>query len=143
VSEGNGPAGPEDPDEPGRPPDPDGTGARPDPDELPPLVVTDDPNDRGDRLRPLRRTLLVGGLLAVVGAVAVGVLGGGGAGSLAALFVGLALVAGTGSVVTLLGAFRDELRGRRVPRGRIVLGVALLFAAPFLLVLAAGAAGAA
>lgn len=95
------------------------------------------------RRRPARRVAFVGGILAAVGAVVVGTLGASGAGSLAAAFVVGALTAGVAGVVLLVGVVRDEYRGDRVPRSRIGLGVGALLLAPFLLILAAGAAGSA
>jgi hypothetical protein len=95
------------------------------------------------RRRPVRRTLLVGGGLSLAGAVLVGVLGGTGAGGLTAALVGTAMTSGVGGVVALGTAVRDEYRGERVPRGRILVGVGLLLGAPISLMLAAGAASAA
>jgi peptidoglycan/LPS O-acetylase OafA/YrhL len=93
------------------------------------------------RRRPARRVLFAGGVLSLLGAVAVGFLGATGAGSLVAAFTGGALTVGMAGVVLLVGAVRDEYRGDRVARGRIALGVGSLFLAPVMLVLAAGAAG--
>ncbi len=115
--------------------------------ELPPLRVGPDGPDgpldvEGVRRRTRRKVLAVGAALAALGAVAVGAIGGSGAGSLAAFFVGGALVVAIAAVVTLVGAVRDEHRGYRVPRRRVVAGVLWLLAAPVLLILAAGAGGA-
>jgi peptidoglycan/LPS O-acetylase OafA/YrhL len=93
------------------------------------------------RRRPARRVALAGGVLSLVGAVVVGLLGASGGGSLVAAFTGGALTVGLSGLVLLVGAVRDEYRGDRVPRRRVVLGVGALLLAPFLLVLAAGAAG--
>jgi hypothetical protein len=117
--------------------------------DLPPLTVgpdgPDGPLADGGRERRRGRTrwrvAAVGSGLAILGAVAVGVVTGSGRSSLAALFVGLSLASGVTAVVTLIGAARDEFRGDRVPRRRIVAGLVLLVAAPFFLVLAAGATG--
>jgi hypothetical protein len=95
------------------------------------------------RRRPARRVALVGGALSLVGAAVVGMLGASGAGSLAAAFVTGALTAGVAGLVLLVGAVRDEYRGDPVPRARLGLGLGSLLLAPFLLVLAAGAAGSA
>jgi hypothetical protein len=116
--------------------------------ELPPLRVgPDGPDGPLDvevrRRRTRRKVLLVGAALAASGAAAVGAIGGSGAGSLAAFLVGCSLVVAIAAVVTLVGAVRDEHRGYRVPRRRIVVGVLWLLAAPVLLILAAGAGGAA
>lgn len=95
------------------------------------------------RRGPIRRTLVVGGVISSVGAVLVGLLGGSGASSLAAALVGSALTLGIGGVVALGTAVRDEYRGARVPRRRVLVGVGLLLGAPVSLMLAAGAASAA
>lgn len=92
------------------------------------------------RLRPARRVLAVGIGLSLLGAAVVGLLGASGAGSLVAAFIGSASAVGAAGLVTLFGAVRDEMRGERVARRRIVIGVGLLLLAPLLLVLAAGAA---
>lgn len=114
--------------------------------ELPPLVVGADGPDGPLRLPALspatRRTLLVGALAAVAGALAVGALAGSGRAAAASLFIGAALVSAIAAVVTLIGAVRSEHGGRRVPVRRIAVGLGLLLAAPVLLILAAGAAGA-
>jgi amino acid transporter len=81
--------------------------------------------------------------LSLAGAVVLGLLGASGSGSLAAALMGAALTAGVAGLTTLAGAVRDELRDRRVPRGRIGLGIGLLLGAPVMLMLASGAAGAA
>jgi hypothetical protein len=103
-----------------------------------PEVVAE--GERG-RLRPTRRVLAVGLIVSLAGAVGVGLLGGSGAGSLAAALVGAALTVGAGGLTALVGALRDELRGDTVPRRRVGLGVGLLLLAPVLLILAGGAAG--
>jgi hypothetical protein len=107
----------------------------------PPSAEVDAEQER--RRRPVRRTLFVGGALSLVGAVLVGLLGATGAGGLAAALVGVALTLGVAGVVALGTAVRDEYRGERVPRRRILVGVGLLLGAPISLMLAAGAASAA
>lgn len=115
-------------------------------DDLPPLVVGADGPDGPLRVRTLspatRRTLLVGALVAVAGAAAVGALAGSGRAAAASLFIGGALVSATAAVVALVGAVRSEHGGQRVPVRRVVAGVALLLAAPVLLILASGAGAA-
>lgn len=95
------------------------------------------------RRRPARRVAVVGTALSSVGAVVVGTLGASGAGSLVAALTGGALTTALAGLVLLVGAVRDEYRGERVARRRVLLGVGSLLLAPFLLVLAAGAAGSA
>lgn len=120
-------------------------------DDLPPLVVGPDgpdgdvtaPSLEARRGRTTRRVLTAGAGVATLGAVAVGVVTRSGRSSLAALFTGLALASAVAAVVTLVAAVRDEFRGVRVRRGRVAGGLAMLVAAPLLLVLAAGAGGAA
>jgi hypothetical protein len=94
-----------------------------------------------ERSRAVRRVLTVGGVLSLVGALVVGALGSSGAGGLAAALVGGACTSGVAGLVALLGAVRQEWRGTRSPRSRILTGMGLLLLAPVLLVLAAGAAG--
>jgi hypothetical protein len=95
------------------------------------------------RLRPARLVLAVGLAVSLVGAVVVGLLGASGAGSLAATFVGAAVTVAVAGLTTLVGALRDELRADPVARRRVAIGVGLLLLSPVLLILAAGAAGAA
>lgn len=99
------------------------------------------PDHERARRRPARRVAVVGGGLSLAGAGVVGLLGASGAGSLVAALTGGALTAALAGLVLLLGAVRDEYRGEPVARRRVLLGVASLLLAPFLLVLAAGAAG--
>ena len=114
---------------------------------LPPLTVGPDGPD-GPLREPLvppvvRRIASIGALIALAGGLTVGWLTGSGQSAAAATFVGASLVSGVAAVATLVGAVRAEYGGRRVPVRRIVLALGLLLLAPVLLVLAAGAAGAA
>lgn len=116
-------------------------------DQLPPLEVGPDGPDgplRAPALTPVaRRILVVGAGIALLAALAVGALAGDGRAGAAAVFIGLALVVGVAAVATLVSAVRSEYRGSRVPARRIVLGLGLLLSSPVLLILAAGATGAA
>lgn len=116
-------------------------------DQLPPLEVGPEGPDGPLRTpilpRVVRRILLLGAGLAVLGAGAVGALAGDGRAAAAALFIGAALVVAVAAVAMLVGAVRGEYAGRRVPVRRVVVGLVLLLTSPVLLILAAGAAGAA
>lgn len=114
-------------------------------DELPPLEVGPDGPDgplRAPALpRVARRILAVGATIALLSALAVGVLAGDGRAVAAAVFIGMALVVGVAGVAILVDAVRNEYRGGRVPARRIASGLGLLLASPVLLILAAGATG--
>ena len=116
-------------------------------DPLPPLEVGPDGPDgplRAPALSPVaRRVLAVGTAMALLAALATGALAEDGRAGAAAVFIGMSLVVGVTAVATLVGAVRSEYRGSRVPARRIVVGLALLLASPVLLILAAGASGAA
>ncbi|MTV26915.1 hypothetical protein FTX61_16050 [Nitriliruptoraceae bacterium ZYF776] len=94
------------------------------------------------RGRQVRRVLLVGAALALASGVVLAAIGTDAPSVLAATFVVLALVFGVASLVGLVTALVDEWRGHRVPRRRLLVAVAQLFAVPVCLLVAAGAVGA-
>src|SRR5699024_62609 len=90
-------------------------------------LTLEEPSLDAQRGQLVRRVLLSGLGVAVAGAVVLGLSGGDGANSLAAVGVGSALAFGVASLVGLVTALVDEWRGHRVPRRRIVVAVVHLF----------------
>lgn len=92
----------------------------------------------------LRRVgIVVGGGVAgaVVIAFAAGSLGASGTTVAAVLLLLLALTCGGAALLALGTALVDELRGRPVSRGRIVVGIVLFFAGAALMAMVAGVGG--
>lgn len=100
--------------------------------------------DRPARDQWLRRVGIVVGA-GVAGAVlvafAAGALGATGTTVAAVLFLLLAFTCGGAALLALGTALVDELRGRAVSRGRIVVGIVLFFAAAALMAMVAGIGG--
>jgi len=97
------------------------------------------PHDR-ERLLLTRRVVLAGPVLGVLAALALGLLGAGGAAGLGAILV---LTAGSmllGGLVTTFLAMVDEFRRVHVARRRTLIALGLFPAAGFVLVLSAAVA---
>lgn len=144
MSAGQHPGGPSHDDE--RPPDATAPVSPDEPADPPgdPAGPTDgdDGGRTGDRrLRTVAIVVAVGVGSAILGAAAVGTLGGDGRAGAAVLLLVLSLAFGAGAVVALGSAVVDEYRRRPVPGVRIVVGVVLFLVAAATMAMTAGIGG--
>lgn len=117
--------------------------ARPDPGRPTDPVVEDGPDLHARRQRTTRRILLVGAVLSVLVALAIGAGGGSGQAGMVFLLLTLALTTGAAGLWATGTLLYDDLRKRGTTRRRIVTAVALFLVTGMLMAMVVGAGTAA